>query len=420
MQKPNSMQKSFIPRSNDWGMANVWNESLVGKVDRPTVARDRLWASELGKANIELFLKMRGVEATNPPNARSKRKFEAGNVFEWLVSLILKRAGILKETQKWVPHQYPGLLQVTGKIDFIAGGIPDYENWKDSLGALELPEVFMRASANIIEHFQTKYPEGLGDLYLEIKSCSSFMMNGMEKTGKSSKNHRLQLFHYLKSENYPRGNVVYICRDDLRMLEVPVLNPSSVEDEYKKAIEDITKYYNAHKNTPLEDFLIKTESGENTKWEWIPLEGLPPLEKNIVWDEDLCKFARNWGVEYSSYLTMLYGYQTQLEFEEAVNPTVGRWNRVLSRMKKAELRKNWLVSLALTEDDVLKEKIEGKRTTKQYVMKGAEKIYIPDEFQGGTDMTPKNLLVIEEIKQAGFEVEKLVEQFAGSEEEVEE
>lgn len=383
MPKPNSKQGSFIPRSNQWGMANIWNESLSGKEERPVVARDRLWASELGKANIELFLKMRGVVPTNPPNARAKRKFEAGNVFEWLVSLILKRAGILKETQKWVPYQYPGLLQVTGKIDFIAGGIPDYETWKEKLEALELPEVFMRASANIIEHFQTKYPEGLGDLFLEIKSCSSFMMNGMEKTGRSSKNHRLQLFHYLKSENYPRGNVVYICRDDLRMLEIPVMNPSEVENEYKKAIEEISTYYNAHKNTPLEDFLIKPEPdgtedwGERflkgqVKWGWIPLEGLPPLEKNIVWDDDLAKFTRNWGVEYSSYLTMLYGYQTQLEFEEAVNPMVARWNRVLGRIKRSD------------------------------------------------KMTPKNLLVMDEMREAGFKVDELVEKFAGTEEEVEE
>lgn len=425
---PNSKQKSVFPRSNDWSFISVWNESLGGKTERPTQARDRLWASELGKPNIELFLKMRGVEATNPPNQRSKRKFEAGNVFEWLVSLILKRAGILKETQKWVAYQYPGLLQVSGKIDFIAGGMPDYEHWKEKLDALELPDVFMRVSADIIKHFQEKYPEGLADMYLEIKSCSSFMMDSMERTKKSSRNHRLQLFHYLKAENYPNGRVVYICRDDLRMLEIPVKNPSEVEDEYKKAISEVTAFYDAHKDTPLEKFLVKPNLPEGVptegmppemlKWTWIPLEGLPPLEKFVVWDDDLQKFARNWGVEYSSYLTMLYGFQTQLQFEELVNPQVARWNRVLSRMKRGKSRAGWLESNRATEEDVQKEKIPGKRNGRQFVVKfskesGQEVVYVPDELASGYEMTDKNLAVIEEIRQAGFVVEDLVDKFVG-------
>ncbi len=408
-------QPSFFPKSNDWRMANIWNLALVSKADRPMRQRDNLWASELGKANIELFLKMRGVEPTNPPNDRSKRKFEAGN--------ILKRAGILKDNQKWVPYQYDGLLQVTGKIDYIAGGIPDYENYKAQLEAMELPEFFLRASESVIQHFGEKYPEGLADMPLEIKSCSSFMMDSMERTGNASKNHRLQLFHYLKSLNFPAGNVVYICRDDLRMFEVRVENPGETEQEYKQAIEEITKYYNAHKDTPIESFL-KKPANEDERWIWIPLEGLPPLEKNLVWDEDLKKFARNWGVEYSSYLTMLYGYKTQLEFEEEVMPIVSRWNRVLSRMKVAFNRQEWLKSYEVVELNVVIEKIaktaESKASKRQYIItKEGDQLYLPDEICKGYEMTPKNLEVINEMQQAGFDPILLAPQYAGTAEEEE-
>lgn len=371
MQTETKKQPSFFPRSNKCKMAEIWNAALASRVERPTQERDRLWASELGKPNIELFLKMRGVEPSNPPNPRSKRKFEAGNMFEWIIGIVLKRAGILKDAQTRVPFTYPGLLEVSGRIDFIAGGIPDYEHYKDSLSALELPEFFMRGAQAIIEHFAEKYPEGLADMPLEIKSCSSFMMDSMERTGNASKNHRLQLFHYLKSLNFPRGNVVYICRDDLRMFEVSVENPGETEAEYQKAIQEITVFYNAHKDTPIEKFLIKPDSADELQWKWIPLEGLPPLEKNIVWDNDLKKFSRNWGVEYSSYLTMLYGYPTQLEFEEAVMPAVARWNRVLGRIKNQD------------------------------------------------KMTPKNLLVIAEMNQAGFLPAELAPQYAGGEKEEE-
>lgn len=358
--------KKYVPRSNQWTMASVWNASLISKAERPAQERSRLWASELGKPNIELFLKMRGVVPTNPPNDRSKRKFEAGNMFEWIVGLILKRAGILKAGQKWVAYEYPGLLTVSGKIDYIAGGIPDYENYKEHLAALELPDFFMNASQAIIEHFATNYPEGLGDLFLEIKSCSSFMMDSMERTKCASQNHRLQLFHYLKAENFPRGNIVYICRDDLRMLEIPVINPSDTEKEYKQAIESITECYLKHQKTPLNKFLIKPDTSDELKWHWNQLPGLPTLEKYVVWDKDLKKFARNWGVEYSAYLTMLYGFPTQLAFEEFIMPKVMRWNRVLGRIKNND------------------------------------------------KMTPKNLDVIKEMEAEGFVPADLAKEYAGA------
>lgn len=419
-------QQSFIPRSNKWTMAQVWNAALTSKEERPAQARARVWASELGKPNIEIFLKMRGVQPSNPPNARSKRKFEAGNMFEWVVGLVLKRAGILKEGQKWVGYNYPGLLEVSGKIDFIAGGIPDYEHYRENLEALELPEFFMTASQKIIEHFAEKYPEGLGDLFLEIKSCSSFMMDSMEKTQNASKNHRLQLFHYLKAENFPRGHVVYICRDDLRMLEVGVENPSEVEEEYKKAIEEISGYYARHKDTPLEQFLIKPASADDLKWTWVPLEGLPPLEKYIVWDNDLKKFSRNWGVEYSSYLTMLYGFQTQLEFEELVMPIVSRWNRVLSRVKVNLARVKWLSEQERAEEEVEIEKTpktaEAKAIKKQFIFNvsgNGEKVYLPDEICKGYEMTAKNVEVIQEMQTNGFAPAQLAVEYAGEEKEEE-
>jgi hypothetical protein len=206
-----------------------------------------------------------------------------------------------------------------------------------------------------------------------------------------------------------------------------------VEDEYKKAISEITEYYNASKDIPLEEFLVKPpelpsgvtlesippeEQSLWLKWSWNPkgLTGLPPLEKYVVWDDDYKKFASNWGVGYSSYLTMLYGFQTQLEFEKVARPISTRWNRVLGRAKRADQRKNWLYAYKnwkLTEKDVLKEKIEGKRTTRQYILDGDTKVYLPTEMQSGVEMTLKNLEVIKEMEEAGFKVEDLVAKFVG-------
>lgn len=312
-------------KAENWTFSEAWNAALLDTEKRPAKARDNLWASELGKAPIDLYLKMTGVEPTNPPNARSLRKFEAGNVFEWIVALVLKRAGILQASQKWSSYQYPSLLKVTGKADFIAGGKPNFDKALSELQQLELPEIFVKATARIKKHFEEKYPDGLAEKPLEIKSVSSFMFDLIEFNKNASKMHRIQTFHYLKAENRSTANIIYICRDDLRMIEVPVLNPSKVEDEYKQAIEKISKYY------------LKGEK--------------PPLEKAIVFDEDFGKFAKNFNVAYSGYLTMLYGFTDQKEFDDKYIPIVARWNRVINRVVKGDkiTDKNKLVLAEITD-----------------------------------------------------------------------
>lgn len=322
-----------------WNFSSIWNKSLEEREERPVVARNHMWASELGKSPIDVYLKMKGTVQTNPPNPRSLRKFEAGNIWEWIVKLVLLRAGVLQEQQTRVEHQYPDLLQVTGKIDFIAGGMPDFEKAKEEIEALDMPEVFTRAFENIVASFKEKYPNGLTTKVLEVKSVSAFMYDAMERTGRASQIHRLQCYHYLKSTGIERGDVVYICKDDCRMMEIPVYLGSEVEDEYRGFIEKVSGY---------------VQKGEQ-----------PPLEKPIVWSEDLKKFATNFNVAYSGYLTMLYGFKDQMAFDEKYKPIVERWNRVLGRIKR------------------------------------------------GDKITDKNLAVLDEMKNEGFDSDRLVQEFYG-------
>ena len=326
-----------------WGFSQIWNKSLEERDEHKLVARDNLWASELGKSPIDIWLKLRATPLTNPPNARSLRKFEAGNVFEWIVSLILKRAGILKESQRWSSFQYSGLLKVTGKADFIAGGKVDIRMFEEEMARMELPNIFTKAGEKIVKYLAENYPDGLDEMPLEIKSVSSFMFEALEKKGVGSKIHRMQLFHYLKSEDRPKGNLVYICRDDMRMAEFPIFNPSPVEDEYRNAIDSISGYH-------LSD-------------------NKPPLERPIVFDDDIGKFTKNFNVAYSGYLTLLYGFKDQMTFDATYTPTVGRWNRVVTRLKAGDkiTDKNNDVIKEITEagfniEDILKRSVSDEET----------------------------------------------------------
>jgi hypothetical protein len=302
--------KTMESTNKGWGLSTVWNTALEDMTVRPMTPRKKLWASEIGKAPVDLFLKLKGTEPSNPPNARAMRKFEAGNVFEWIVSLVLKRANVLQAGQSWCEHTYPGMLPVSGKADFIAGGKVDGTKARDFIAFLqraEIPDVFLRCFDKVIEHLEKKYPEGLKEQPLEVKSISSFAADLMERSDKPIRNHRIQLFHYLKALNYPQGQLIYICRDDLRMFEYVVQNPSPVEDEYRTFIETISGY------------VLRDE--------------MPPKEKFIVWDEDGKKFSKNLNVSWSNYLTLLYGFKEPREYDEPYGKLATNWNRVLKRVK---------------------------------------------------------------------------------------
>jgi len=318
-----------------WGIGRVWNEALAGDNNRKYEPRERLWASELDNAPIDTWLKLKGVKPTNPPNARSRRKFEAGNIWEWLVAIILQRAGILISQQDWVAYQYPGLLKVTGKLDYIAGGKPNFD--RAFLEQMELPPKIIKAGESIVQHLEKNYPNGLETRIIEMKSTSSFMFDKMKKDGRPSTGHELQLFHYLKAKDMQKGSILYVCKDDCRMIEMPVFNSLVVEEKYKKAIETITKYHQEDKQ--------------------------PPLEKPIEFNGD--RFTKNWKIEYSGYLTKLYGFKEPKDFYEKYAPIISSWNRVLTRMEDGkdmtESNKEKLVEIEKAGFDI--EKIKGQLLT---------------------------------------------------------
>lgn len=288
-----------------WTFYECWNATLEKREERKIEPRDRIWASELGGSMVDRYLKMTGVKPTNPPNPRSLRKFEAGNIWEWIVGLVLRRAGILLDSQGWVQYQYPGLLPVTGKLDYLAGGRPDWDKAKEDIQKFGFPDFITRVGGAIVDYLANKYTFGLDEIVLEVKSCSSFMFERYEATGKANPNHVLQTYHYLKAKNLPEGHIVYISKDDVRMLEIAVFNPSSIEEIYKRDIQMMTDAVNSKQQ--------------------------PVLEKEVEFNEVTCRFSHNWKVMYSQYLTMLYGYKDQNEFEDKYRPLVAKWNRVLGR-----------------------------------------------------------------------------------------
>lgn len=293
--------------------------------------RNRIWATELGKAPIDVWLKMKATPASNPADARSMRKFEAGNIWEQIIGIILKRSGILIDAQKWTKYQYAGLLEVGGYLDYMTGGFVDWKKAKELVESPEfawLPDRTKYATKQVIENLSVMFPSGLPKMILEIKSTSGYMYDNYLHTG-ASENHVLQLFHYLIAEDIPYGNIVYVDRDSVRMVEFEVdANDPAVQELYKKRIEAMTYY-------------VKNDIR-------------PPLENFVNFDELRGKFSTNWKVIYSEYLTMLYKHNGKaFEHGEAAreyfDPKVTQWNSLIKRMasdkKMTPKNQEWLADL---------------------------------------------------------------------------
>lgn len=293
----------------NWTIANIWNTSLE-KVDKQIEPRERLWASELGGSMIDRWHKLKGTPYTNPPNSRSMRKFMAGDIWEWIIKTVLIRAGIPFTSQDRVELKYEGLLPVTGKIDFIAGGKIDYNKALEHLNEEDIPEFIKNPAKAIIEAFKAQYPDELPTKVLEIKSVGSYMFENILANDNPLKHHLLQASVYCLTKNLPT-DIVYVCRDDCRLLQFNINEVASVfEKEIKKDLEEITKY---HKDN---------------------IE--PPKEELIIFEDG--KFKTNWRIQYSPYLTMLYTIhdkviETPDEYFEEISPLVSSWNRVLTRIK---------------------------------------------------------------------------------------
>lgn len=288
-----------------WEFANVWNASLIGS-EREIVKRDYIWASELGGSFINRYYKMMGVKPTNPPNMRSLRKFQAGNIWEYVIYNVLKRAGLIISTQNRITHQYDGLLMVSGKQDFIAGGIPDLDRAEAELRDQDLPEILYSSSMAIVNKLREKKLVELEKIVLEIKSSADNMFGMYERANRAADNHYLQAFHYLIGTGMNEAHIVYINKDNCMLLELPLYrSDKSIEDLYRKDIEQMT-------------YFIKNEV-------------VPPKEDEVSFNTQSLSFRINWKIEYSDYLTLIYGYDRPELFREKWDKPIKSWNRVLKR-----------------------------------------------------------------------------------------
>lgn len=311
-----------------WRFDTLWNKALDSMPERPMVKRDYMWASELGQSFLTRYLKMNAHPMSNPPNARSRRKFISGHIWEWIVKLVLSMCGVLQSYQGRVETNFKGLLRVSGKQDYIAGGVVDWEKAKEEMKRIQeffkhtvddMPPAIFYAIEYIIQAMEQEFAnKPLKKVVFECKSISSFMALKVEKTG-AMPHHVLQGGHYLFGDDpLDECYINYICKDDSICQQFSVQNSAELLKAYKEDVKEMTQYYR-------EGFDPKN-----------PLRFAPPKDPEVLFTPDLWRFEKNFQVEYSPYLTLLYGYETPEKFRMKWQYALTSWNRVFKRCVKDE------------------------------------------------------------------------------------
>lgn len=299
-----------------WYLGKIW-DSAFDKAPEPIKEREYLYASEVGSSFIEVFYKMRGVQPSNYPTSVARMKMEAGKVWEGIVRMVYDRAGMLKASQDKIDFSLPSLLSVHGRLDFLVGGIVDLNQAAEATIMLKMlwerismPEIYIDIANNVLAGIQSMSDNGVvTDLELlvnEVKSVSKYVWDLIESTGQPSAYHKFQVFHYSYGLNKPKGRVTYINRDDCRIKEVDVPTSEENFNSYKDWIAQMTDYWVTQKE--------------------------PERESLIAFNPKTFRFSkRTMEIEWSRYLTLIYGFVSPQEYRDFVEKPIGSFNRVFAR-----------------------------------------------------------------------------------------
>ncbi len=323
---PSSKKKSAAKLIGmPWDFASLFNEAIRTMPERPLMKRDYMYASEIGKDFATRYLKMHAHPMSNPPNDRSRQKFAMGHITEWIVGLILSVTGILKSKQMRGEVTLPGMLRVSGKMDFIAGGDVDWvaakEKVKDirALFALtmeDIPPIIFHAVDRVffrMEQMFTRVP--LKEYIIEVKSCASYSSKRLMDAGVPMPDHVMQAFHYTLANDMD-SLLVYICKDDAMCHQFEITKSKQLLKLYTEDVVKMTSYYN--------------NSGKNY------LKNIPEKAPEVFFDLPSFTFLKNSQVAYSAYLTMLYDLADFDAFKYKWQYKVTAWNRVMKRCIREE------------------------------------------------------------------------------------
>lgn len=307
------IQKSKSKPLNILPFVSMFDTALAMSEEREFKARNYMYASEIGMGMYDRYLSMMGTYPSNLPNEIAIRKFKIGNMIEDFFKLVLYEVGLLHAHEERVMSNFDFGCTVSGRLDILYGGKFNFQDIGDSLGRLRFLSFIGILSKAIKEFAERNKNVEYSITGLEIKSVSDYMYNKIDSRGTPEPHHALQSFHYAYWKQIP-FLIVYFDKNNGRIKEFWIMPDD--KELYSLYCSDIVKMSNYY----------------NTR-------SIPPKEGLISFSND--RFSENWNVLYSKYLTAEYGFGSKEAYKNFVGPTIGRWNRVMGRIKgEKELTKD--------------------------------------------------------------------------------
>lgn len=310
-----------------WSIEDIWNQAITQK-QRPLKVRDYIYAGDIGKNFYERYLKMSATEPDKPFDDRVLRKFSAGLWFEDQIGYVFKTIGILKESQE--PIEIPETLthlRISGRLDFVAGGVTDWNEAKQRVLDAKFPEFIETTSLGLISHFKDRYPNGLEDVVIEVKSVNSQVFWAKKDyLNEAYPHHVMQLYTYLKAKNIHKGIILYISKDDLTIKEMVVLRDDpELEEKWLEDVEQMSYYWRKQIEPPKPQFVVFDKRKKLTfqyKKEKYTIIGC---------------YTENWEVKWSNYFHQLTECKDEDEWLSQINPIISEKNAELKEAVKAKL-----------------------------------------------------------------------------------
>jgi hypothetical protein len=315
--------------NNLWSIKDIWNDTITQK-QRELKVRNYIWAGDIGKNFYDRYLKMNAVPPDTPIDYRVLRKFSAGIWFEEQIGYILKTIGILKSKQEWIEiPENEECLRITGKLDYIAGGLSNWNEARERVTKAEFPNFIEQISYKLIDYFERQYPVGLIEKIVEVKSVNSQVFwEKKDYLNEAYPHHELQLFTYLRALKKPLGTIFYISKDDLTVEEFVVeLNNKELEEKWLKDVKQMTKFWREKQEPPKPEEMV-----------------YDPRKKLIFqFNKEKQKiqgcYVENWQVKWSDYFKRITGCQTEDEWIDKIKPIIASKNEELKVDYKNNLSK---------------------------------------------------------------------------------
>lgn len=176
----------------------IANQKLIDLREKRDKEIKSWHASKFGSCLRGMYLERMGVKPDSEFVERELRVFDCGHIFEnWFVDLLKNDKDLKIEQQVRVELKD---LNISGYAD----GVISYNGFKK---------------------------------VLEVKSKHSYGFKYLEKDG-AQEQHREQVWIYLKGLEIKEGSIIYLSKDDLRIMEFPVyLKDKALELSVMKQVE---------------------------------------------------------------------------------------------------------------------------------------------------------------------------------------